>query len=262
MVVEQVFRVQWLERRPLFAFLIGFSFSFVAFFSALVLFPSYFGVMSISFISLLLVPTLSRMLAVEEKQDLRRKKFSFVQLFKDHYDIIEVYISLFLGVFLAYFFLVLVMPSVAGEVIFSPQFSVAGFSGYAFNPSLFLDVLSNNLIVLAVAFVLSLVYGAGAILFLVWNASVWGVVIGASLRRTIGLDVASLSVNLVKILPYLIPEALGYVFVAIAGGILSKAVIREDYKSKRFRCVLYDALWFGLLSVIFIVIAALIESLF
>ena len=259
MVVEQLIKAKWLEKRPLSAFIIGFIYSLIAFLTSYLIFPSYFGVMSIAFISILLVPTLSKLLSIEENQEIREKKFSIMQLLKDHYDIIEIYLSLFIGIFLAYFILVLFIPKDLGLNLFSPQLSIAGISGFASSPLNFWQILFNNLLVLIVAFILSLVYGAGAILFLSWNASVWGVVIGAVLRRTFGLDLLPIAVNFSQILPHLTIEAAGYILAAITGGILSKAVIRESYKSKQFMHILTDALLFGFLSAFLILTAAFIE---
>lgn len=259
MVVEQLIKASWLEKRPLSAFTIGFIYSLIAFLTSYLIFPSYFGIMSIAFISILLVPTLSKLLSIEENQEIREKKFSIPQLLKDHYDIIEIYLFLFMGIFLAYFLLTLFIPPSLGVNLFSPQLDIAGISGFAFNTANFWQILFNNLIVLAVAFILSLVYGAGAILFLSWNASVWGVVIGAVLRRTFGLKLLPITINFSQILPHLTIEATGYILAAITGGILSKAVIRESYKSKQFMHILTDALLFGFLSAVLILIASVIE---
>jgi len=261
MVVEQLIKANWLEKRPLSAFVIGFIYSLIAFLTSYIIFPSYFGIMSIAFLSVLLVPTLSKLLSIEENQEIREKKFSIPQLLKDHYDIIEIYLSLFMGIFLAYFLLLLFIPADLGVKLFSPQLSIAGISGFAFYTTNFWQILFNNLIVLIVVFILSLVYGAGAILFLSWNASVWGVIIGAVLRRTFGLELLPITINFSQILPHLTVEAAGYILAAITGGILSKAVIRERYKSKKFMHILTDALLFGFLSAILILIAAFIEIL-
>lgn len=120
MVVEQLIKAKWLEKRPLSAFIIGFIYSLIAFLTSYLIFPSYFGVMSIAFISILLVPTLSKLLSIEENQEIREKKFSILQLLKDHYDIIEIYLSLFLGIFLAYFILLLFVPPDLGLNLFFP----------------------------------------------------------------------------------------------------------------------------------------------
>ena len=40
----------------------------------------------------------------------------------------------------------------------------------------FLPIFSNNFRVMIIFLVLSVIFGAGSILFLAWNASVWGVV--------------------------------------------------------------------------------------
>jgi hypothetical protein len=57
-----------------------------------------------------------------------------------------------------------------------------------------------------------------------------------------------------------IPEVSSYFLVAIAGGVLSKAVTKEKILSKRFNKVVKDSLILFGIALIIIVVAALLES--
>ena len=56
-----------------------------------------------------------------------------------------------------------------------------------------------------------------------------------------------------------IPEILAYFVAALAGGIISVAIIRKDYKTKSFQRILLDVSDPVLLSVLILFIAALLE---
>ena len=265
MVFEQFIKLRWIEKRPNYAFLIGFFYSLLGLISARLIFPNNIGVMSVAFTSILIIPSLNQLLAAEENVEIREKKFSFVQLFRDHRDILEIYIFLFFGIFTTYLYFAFIFPESVSLLFFAPQLNVAGVTGAATSVSqeiFFWKILKNNLLVLLVSFVLSLVYGAGSILFINWNASVWGTVFGFMSRQSIQAN--NIFYGFTNIImpsfPHMFTEALSYFFAAIVGGILSKAIIRERLFSKKFNHVLTDAVLVMCLAAVLIVVAAVIET--
>ena len=56
-----------------------------------------------------------------------------------------------------------------------------------------------------------------------------------------------------------IPEILGYIVAGMAGGLISVAVIRHDFRTRNFERVILDASDLILLAVFIIFIAALLE---
>jgi hypothetical protein len=264
MVLEQVFKARWLERRPRYAFLMAFIYSIVGIISAKLIFGANPSLMAVSFASILLIPSLNRLLSDEESIEIRENKFSIKALFKDHKDVFEVYFFLFMGTFAAFALVTLFVPSMSAEYLFSRQLAVGGFVGHAFSATFFKSLLLNNLKVLAVCLVLSFFYGAGAILFITWNASVWGVIfayVAKSATQISGMNpFVAFAATIAPALPHLITEAAGYFTAAIVGGTVSKAVMRENWGSKSFHHVLTDALIFLALGVGFIILAALFEA--
>ena len=272
MVLEQAFRARWLERRPISAFFLGIVYSIIGILSAKLIFPTNTGIASIAFISILLIPSLNRLLGDEENVEIRENKFSIRMLFKDHRDIFEIYFFMFIGVFLAYSFFTLVMPSETAAKMFASQLKVSkdlyqALVGNAFANSELISILLNNLLVFIVCFVLSIVYGAGSIFFLVWNASVWGVIFASYARVMVGLGTplgGSLGAffgvdTMAPVWAHLITEAFSYFFAAMAGGVLSKAVMREDLFSEKFHHIISDSIMLMILGFMVVAGAAVIE---
>src|SRR3989339_1979709 len=100
-MLENILKPDWLEKKPRFAFLIGFVYSIIGIVAAAIIFPRSQGIASIAFLSLLLVPSLNSILKIEEIQDTKSRGFSIKRIFTDHSDVLQVYLLLFLGIFLA-----------------------------------------------------------------------------------------------------------------------------------------------------------------
>jgi len=262
MVFEQLFKLRWIERKE-HAFVLGFVYSIIGLVSAKLIFPASAGLMSVAFTSILLIPSLNLLLRMEENVEIRENKLSLKQLFKDHKDIFKVYIFMFLGIFLAYSLTSLLISEMSVEKMFAPQLKSAGITGFAIFDNQMYNIISNNLLVFVVCFILSLIYGAGSVLFLTWNASVWGTVFGFFVRQSssiVGVNpFANFANSVVPFLPHMTTEAIAYISAAIVGGVVSKAVLRERLFSKKFHHIITDAMIFLVLGFILVVIAAFIE---
>jgi len=261
MVLEQYFKVKWIERKE-HAFFLGLIYCLIGFVSARLIFPQNVGMMSVAFTSILLIPSLAILLKMEENVESKEKKLSLKRLFVDHKDIFKVYIFMFLGIFLAYSMISLLMPALTLKNMFSAQLNSAGIFGFATSNGLLYSIVMNNLIVLVVAFILSLIYGAGAVLFLTWNASVWGVVFAFFVKESAsggGNIINEFISSIIPFLPHMTTEAVAYISAAIAGGVVSKAVIREKLGSKKFQHILTDALILLGLGFILVIIAGYVE---
>src|SRR3989344_8252279 len=219
--------------------------------------------MTVAFTSVLLIPSLNRLLLDEENVEIREKKLSLKLLFLDHKDIFGIYFFLFMGIFFTFGLLALLMPEASVFHLFSKQLEIGGFTGQAYKTDIFLSILLNNLKVLFVCLILSFIYGAGAILFIVWNASVWGVIFGYVAKQSAvaaaGSHWYAFGAIIIPILPHMITEALSYFSAAIVGGVVSKAVLREDLFSEKFHHIITDGLIFLVLGIFLVITAAFIE---
>jgi len=256
MVFEQLFSVKWMERKE-HAFVMGLLYTLVSIGTAWLIFPASVGIVSIAFTSILIIPSLNVLLKLEENVEVREKKLSVTLLFKDHKDIFKVYMWLFLGIFCGYFLFSLILPTQLVESLFGTQLKATGAVGFAFNTTGLMSMLSNNFLILLVCMLLSLAYGAGAIFFLSWNASVWAVFFAYAFRGTTDISVLAF---ILPVLPHMITEALAYISASIAGGVMSKAAIREKFMSKKFMHIATDALIMLGIGALLVLIAGIIEN--
>ena len=132
-------------------------------------------------------------------------------------------------------------------------------------------IFLNNVKVLIFCILFSFIYGAGAIFILTWNASVIGAAAGnfirthvASAAEATGFSkfAAYFHASSYSILRYSIhgiPEIGAYFIAALAGGILSVAIIRHDFGTTNFEKVLLDASDLILISIFILFIAAVLE---
>ncbi|MGV8150585.1 MAG: stage II sporulation protein M [Candidatus Woesearchaeota archaeon] len=257
-MLENVLKPDWLEKKPRFAFVIGLVYSLIGIVAALIIFPKSQGIASIAFLSLLLVPSLNSILRIEEIQDTKSRQFSISKVFKDHADVLQVYLLLFLGIFLAYALFSIKFPNLLVSGLFDSQLRIIGIVGNASGGLDFYSIFINNFKVFLIFLVLSLVVGAGSILFLAWNASVWGVIFGYVAVHS-GDAFNNFSVIFFKVAPHMLAEASGYFFAIVAGGIMSQAVLREKIGSAKFNYVMKDGFVFMTASVILLIIGALLE---
>jgi uncharacterized membrane protein SpoIIM required for sporulation len=119
----------------------------------------------------------------------------------------------------------------------------------------FFNILINNIYVLIFTLIFSLTFGAGAIFILAWNASVIAAAIGIFTESSL----MNLHFGLMRYMVHGIPEIAAYFIAALAGGILSTAVIRNECRKDKLWCVLQDSVDMIIVAIIVIVIAAFIE---
>ena len=160
MVLEQFFRTRWLENRPAYSMLLGFVFAFIGLVTGFIFFKNNVSIAMLFLVTLLLVPSLMRLIGHEEKIE---RKFGVRHFFRNHRAILEIYLFLFIGIFAAY----LVIGFGAGgdlEMISEEQMKVLDgglteakvvkFSCAEKLSNLF-GIFSENLLVALIFFVLS-----------------------------------------------------------------------------------------------------------
>lgn len=269
MVFEQLYSPSWIREKPFFAFIMGVCYTSVSVGISLLLFPEDPSMAAVFLTTIVLIPTLNKLLSKEEKDVAKHeyKEFKIKNFYEEHKEIILIYFFLFLGVLLIFGLFNVLMPTAAREYIFNKQLFAYEFemtTGSAVNVDYARFLLSRNIVVLFVCFIFSLVYGSGAILLIAWNAAAWGSIFGDMAQRvaqTQGINpILSFIRFMIPVLPHTIFEGGGYLLAAIAGGIISKAVIKEEWGSPRFQRVTQDSLMILTLGVILIILGAIIES--
>ena len=118
-----------------------------------------------------------------------------------------------------------------------------------------LRIFSNNIYVLIFTILFSLIFGAGAIFILVWNASVIAAAIGIFAKGSL----ANLPIGILRYMIHGIPEISAYFVGALAGGIVSVAIIRRDLKGEGAWKILQDALLMIIIAIVILIVSALME---
>jgi stage II sporulation protein M len=262
-VFEQIYQAQWLERKPWYAFLLGVFYSILGMVIALFLFPEDPSFAAITFTTLAILPSLNKLLSLEANQIASEEKITLKRLWNDHYDIFLIYLFLFLGILVVFSFFSLALPEKFIQYAYKYQVGVYyGLTGNAGNVGFsFAGIFFHNLKIVIVSLVLSLLYGAGAVFLIVWNASAWGVIFATIARDSVGQDspIVFFILLMISVAPHMVLEALAYFAAVISGGVVSKATVREQYGSFRFKELMLDGFYIFLISLIILVLAAFVE---
>lgn len=270
------------EKRPWEMFFIGLLYSAVSIgivnfiFIKNEIFSKYASMLIILFTVMLCLPFIYYLILYEEKKDIKIKKER--KLLKEHGKALAAFTFLFFGLILGFSFFSFVLPKEIAKLNFESQMktycsinmpydikscvdylaegkislSRPNFS-FSLSVNRFFYIFINNLFVLIFSLIFSFIFGAGAIFILAWNASVIAVAI-SSLAKTKNFGIALLHYSL-----HGIPEISAYFIGGLAGGIISAAIIKDDYKKKDFWIILQDSIDLIIISILLLIIAALIE---
>lgn len=266
MALEDVLKNSVVSNKIVVAFFLGALYSIVGIFTAKMIFGSNPDMMAVAFVAILLIPAINKALKAEERMEAEGEKLSLKRLWQEHKDILIIYTALFMGIFLSFLFFTAFSQQTSIFGLFKAQLKVAGITGHAINSGFFSSVLANNMKVLIACLILSLIYGAGSILFITWNASVWGVVFGYSIKQGAITQGQSPFITFLMVMlpvfPHLITEAMSYFSAAVAGGVMSKAATKESWFSDRFNHVATDSLILFGMAILFVIIGAALEARF
>jgi len=274
-VIESITNPESVEKKPWKAFVAAFIMTIVAGLLAMNVSTASggSGLLVIAFISIAAAPFFVQIFRIEEM-------IHEGNLFQRHRRVIEIYFSFFAAVALATSLLYIAMPEQTANGLFSDQVKdleskgVIASSGAAVHVTYsFATILTNNLYVLLLAFVFSFMLGAGAVFEISWNASIIGVLIGkiAAAPAAFGAItiipgnavanyIVALPFTILTILPHGILEFGAYFFGAVAGGILSVAIVQESIRTwKHYQPILKDALAYLMIAVVLVLAGAAIE---
>jgi len=262
MVLELLFNPKKAERKPHEMFFVGLLYSSIAIIITLALFKSCSSYIIIFLTVLSSLPLIAGAIQLEEIRDIRIGKEKII--LKKHARILSFFVFLFLGFTLSFVIWYLILPQEISSNIFSIQINAISSINYKIitgnvvsDSTIFSKIFINNIKVFIFSIAFAFFYGAGAIFILTWNASTLAVAIGNFIGRNIGL--ISYPLALIKYLSHGIPEILAYFMGGLAGGIISIAVIKHDYKNKRFKSILIDSIDLIIIAILLLLLAAFIE---
>ncbi len=219
------------------------------------------GLVSVFLISLIGAYPLITYLRSEEKKEMV-KRISEGKLILRHSNELAIYLTFFLGVTFGFVISAFVFP----ESFFSIQIQIiegirgGPISGNIIISNIFEKIISNNLWVFFLTFIISFLFSSGMVFILVWNASVLGVFIAKASGGVHNIHMLALSY-----LPHGLLEIASYILAGISGALLSYQFgyyyKTKKYNKETFLMVIKDAgvlILSGLLCLLF---AGLIEVL-
>ena len=133
--------------------------------------------------------------------------------------------------------------------------AATGVTGNATSGTRFFSILENNVYVMIFTLVFSLIFGAGAIFVLVWNASVISAAVGIFTKY----QISELPLGLARYLIHGFPEIAAYFITALAGGIFGVGILRHGWKDKRTLRVIENAVILLFVAITILILADIIE---
>lgn len=240
MVLEYLINQRHLEKHFSLSFMLGIIYSLIGISLARIIFGANSGIAAVMFSAILLIPSMRKMFAHEQRVEEKEHKFILKHFVKDNEQLIKTYLGVFIGVFVCFFLYTVVAAKFGQNIfrLFPEQLALGSLSGKAFSTDLLFSILENNLLVLLLCFLLSILSGNGAIFFIVWNASVWSVVFAARsilASQTLNQSLAWVSTKLLVITtPHIFFEGMSYILAGIAGAVISNDILSEKQSMSKF----------------------------
>ncbi|MDD5012758.1 MAG: stage II sporulation protein M [Candidatus Nanoarchaeia archaeon] len=230
------------------------------------------GLMVVLFCVMFSIPFIYYSIKNEEIEDEEVEGIRGV--WKVHGDAIFAFMWLFLGFIVAFAFWYIILqdsnllnaqietycninsPGSVSDCISEYSFTSNTISTSALsNGSRFLSIIGNNFGVMIFTLIFSLIFGAGAIFILAWNASVISAAIGIFSRY----NLSEIPLGLLRYMIHGFPEIAAYFITALAGGIFGVGAIRHGIANKKFVHIVLNVIILITSALIILVVAALIE---
>lgn len=277
MVLESLIKAKNAEKQYLRIFLIGLLYSSVAIIMTSLIFKgNYASIVVITLTLIACTHLMYNIMKLEEEKDIIIN--SERTLLKEHSKAISFFGFLFLGFVISFALWYTFLPASLADNMFYLQNAEINAINYrptnsivtssAINTSYyFKNIFINNLRILGLSILFSLLYGVGAIFIITWNASIMGTAIGIFVKKNlanyaaeygfieIGNYFSTFSLGLLRYLMHGIPEVIGFFIGALAGGIISVAIIKREFKSR----ILIDSSILIIIAIVFLFTAYLIE---
>jgi len=231
----------------------------------------YSGMLVVTFCVMFSLPFMYFIIKKEEEED--EQVEGLLGIWKVHKDAIYALMWLFLGFVVAFsfWFMVIQNPTLFNAqvetycMINSPGNIENCVSEYALSSTTisagvtkqlrFLSIIENNVYVMIFTLIFSLIFGAGAIFILAWNASVIASAIGIFAQYRI----VEIPMGIARYMIHGFPEIAAYFITALAGGMFGFEVIKHGIRDKRFIKVLENVALLLFLAIIILIVAAVIE---
>jgi uncharacterized membrane protein SpoIIM required for sporulation len=280
-MLESMINPKRVEKGPWKMFFIGIMYASLSillvywFFNKDAVLSQYSGMIVVTFCVMFSLPFMYFIIKQEEKQDEQIE--GLLGMWKVHRDAIYAFIWLFLGFIVAFSFWYIILQN---STLFNAQIEtycminspggiencVAKYdfpqqissTGAATSEIRFLSIIQNNIYVMIFTLIFSLIFGAGAIFILAWNASV----ISAAISIFTKYQINQIPLGIARYMIHGFPEITAYFITALAGGIFGIGIVRNGIKSPKFFRVIENVIILLFIAIIILIIAAVIEVYF
>lgn len=259
-MIDVLFNPKKAERHPIEMMFVAVVYSSVSILISSWIFEEYMSLVSVF---LTVISCLYVTQGAIKKEIFKEEVYEEKRLLREHMKPLKMFMFLFVGIVISFAFWTYALPHDKTIEMFSVQAAVlegirGSVTGDAISDiKIFEIIFFNNLKVLFVSLIVSLIYGAGAIFVLTWNASIMGYVIGsiASNHGAISFPAAFL-----KYFLHGLPEMLSYFIVVLAGGIIYVSFFKGKFKKDSFsRKTFFDIFILLGIAIGFMVFAAILE---
>ncbi len=233
------------------------------------------GLIVVLFCVMFSLPFMYFIIKNEEQED--EELEGFWGVWKVHGDAIYAFLWLFLGFIIAFSFWNGILqddqllnaqietycninsPGSVADCVAKYSFTAKTISTSASaSTSRLVSIIGNNFGVLILTLIFSLIFGAGAIFVLAWNASVISAAIGVFTKY----DLKDIPFGLLRYMVHGFPEIAAYFITALAGGMFGIGVARHGFGDKKFMKVLVHVGVLLLIAIVTLIAAAFIEVYF
>ncbi|MFH1311228.1 MAG: stage II sporulation protein M [Nanoarchaeota archaeon] len=281
-MLESIINPKRVEKGPWKMFFVGFIYASLSlllvkwFFSTDVVLSQYSGMIVVLFCVMFSLPFIFYEIKQEEQED--EGVLGVFSVWKIHKDAIYSFMWLFLGFILAFSFWYIILQdstlfnaqietycriNTAGDITSCVEkYDFANIRGTATGAVTkeirLLSIVENNVYVMIFTLLLSLIFGAGAIFILAWNASV----ISAAIAIFTQYSLKDIPLGILRYMIHGFPEITAYFITALAGGIFGVGVLRNGVADKKFLHVLENVVILLFIALLMLLVAAVIEVYF
>jgi len=276
-MLESIINPKNVERGPLKMFFVGLVYASIstigvwwAFSNDPVLYD-YAGMIIVTFCVMFSLPFMYFLIKQEEQED--EQVEGFFGVWKMHSDAIYAFLWLFLGFVIAFSFWNIFIgdsnlfnaqietycsinnPGNIEDCVTKYSIEQHKVTGSAIKIQRAMSILENNAIVMIFVLLFSLVFGAGAIFVLAWNASVIAGAIGIFTKY----DLMGIPKGLARYMIHGFPEIAAYFITALAGGMFGVSFLRNGFRDKTFLRVIENIVILLFLAIFILIGAAAME---
>jgi len=281
-MLESIINPKRVERGAVKMFLVGLLYASLSILGVKFLFSGdpvlyeYAGMLVVTFCVMFSLPFMYFLIKQEAEED--EQVEGFFSVWKMHSDAMYAFMWLFLGFIVAFSFwnialgdanlfnaqietyCVINSPGNLEDCVNNyysfnqPQVTGAAIQGFG----RFIAIIENNAFVMLFTLLFSLVFGAGAIFILAWNASVIAGAIGIFTKQSL----LEIPIGLARYMIHGFPEIAAYFITALAGGMFGVGAIRNGIRSQKFLRVVENVVVLLFISIMILVFAAAVEVYF